>query len=201
VSSWFDGHLRLIRSRADPSPFHPEQLRPIGAHLLGQLRSLDRHFRISDVLADRGVRLPVSAGDRVSTSEFEAFGNASAEIRRRLSAVDFDRLEFACEKAYPSRRRGSDVLARAEPGSRRFTICMSRFDPQGTNTKTGVVLHEAFHATFFDFDHDTYSMDADYPGHGALTNAESYAMFAANIATGASYRLMVFPDEPVQGRP
>lgn len=93
------------------------------------------------------------------------------------------------------------MLGHAEPGSLRFTICMGSFDRQARTTQTGVVMHEAFHATVFDFDHDTYSMDVDYPGYGALTNAESYAMFAATVATGASYRVILLPEEHGMGRP
>jgi len=64
-----------------------------------------------------------------------------------------------------------------------------------------VVLHEAFHASFSDFNHDTYSFEADYPGTQPRTNAESFATFTAVAATGSDYRIIVVPAMTITGSP
>lgn len=62
-----------------------------------------------------------------------------------------------------------------------------------------MLLHEAFHASFSAFNHDTYSFEGDYPGPEAQTNAESYAMFAAIVATGRTYRIILLPEMHITG--
>jgi hypothetical protein len=62
-------------------------------------------------------------------------------------------------------------------------------------------MHEAFHASFSEFDHDTYSFEKSYPGGDAITNADSYAMFAAVVATGGTYRIIQLPTITITGSP
>ncbi len=62
-------------------------------------------------------------------------------------------------------------------------------------------MHEAFHASFSEFDHDTYSFESDYPGDNPLTNAESFATFSAIVATGSGYRIIGMPVIPITGSP
>ncbi len=93
----------------------------------------------------------------------------------------------------------SDILGSAVAGSREVIFYTNCFDRQHATTRVGVALHEAFHATFSDFDHDTYSFESAYPGGDALTNAESFSTFAAIVATGSNYRITVLPEITIHG--
>lgn len=192
ASAWLESHLDHIqaRGRIARSGFVK-----VGRTVFDELMLLERHFRISSVLR---IRLPYSADDTVSVDDLERLGNASYWVRRRFRDVDLS-LSYLCQVNCPRGRTGSDTLGSAVAGSREVTFYTNCFDRQHETTRAGVALHEAFHASFSEFDHDTYSFEGGYPGSNALTNAESFATFAAFVATGANYRIIVIPDITVRG--
>jgi hypothetical protein len=192
TAAWLEAHLDHIRARGSLSR---DGYVMVGRRVFDELMLLERHFRISSVLR---ISLPYSPDDVVSIADLERFGNASYWVRRRFGEVELT-LSYLCQVNCPHGRTGSDVLGSADPGSREVTFYTNCFDRQHETTRAGVALHEAFHATFNEFNHDTYSFEHSYPGHDALTNAESFSTFAAIIATGANYRIIVLPEVTIHG--
>lgn len=198
VLRWLDDHLNHIR-RAAPST--AGQYNRVGPTVLRELRMLDRHFKINNEIRNRGSIFPMSADERGDVRDFENFGNSSYDIRRHFSDVELGALNFQCQVPCPRGRRGSDTLGSAVPGSLEITIYTHCFDGQHPEGQAGVVLHEAFHATFSNFDHDTYSFESGYPGSSPLTNADSFANFASIIANGHTYRIIILPPVTITGSP
>jgi len=192
ASAWLEAHLDHIRARGRVAR---SDFVTIGRRVYDELMFLERHFRISSVLR---ISLPYSADDSVSIADLERFGNASYWVRRRFRDVELS-LSCLCQVNCPRGRTGSDTLGSAVAGSREVIFYTNCFDRQHETTRAGVALHEAFHATFSEFDHDTYSFEGGYPGGDALTNAESFATFAAIVATGSNYRIIVLPDITIRG--
>ena len=48
---------------------------------------------------------------------------------------------------------------------------------------------------------DSYSHAKDYPGDSPVTNADSYATFASEVANGHSYRVIQLPETTITGAP
>ena len=192
ATAWLEAHLDHIqaRGRVARSGFVR-----VGQTVFDELMLMERHFRISTELR---ISLPYSADDTVSVADLERLGNASYWVRRRFRDVELS-VSYECQVNCPRGRTGSDTLGSAVAGSREVTFYTNCFDRQHETTRAGVALHEAFHASFSEFDHDTYSFEGDYPGGNALTNAESFATFAAIVATGGNYRIIVLPDITVRG--
>lgn len=190
--AWLEAHLDHIRARGRVAR---SGFVRVGRTVFDELMLLERHFRISTELR---ISLPYSADDTVSIADLERLGNASYWVRRRFRDVELS-VSYECQVNCPRGRTGSDTLGSAVAGSREVTFYTNCFDRQHETTRAGVALHEAFHASFSEFDHDTYSFEGDYPGGNALTNAESFATFAAFVATGANYRIIVIPDITVRG--
>ncbi|VVB95206.1 Uncharacterised protein [uncultured archaeon] len=195
--NWLDAHLAHLRSRLITS----ESI-PVGATILNELRLLNSHFGISRVINEAGGVFPRSPEERVNGRDIERFGQASYWVRRRFSEVDLTGLAFQCQPSCPRGRRGGDALGSVDrPGSSKITFHTNCFDPQHPKTRAGVAMHEAFHASFSEFDHDTYSFESNYPGDNPLTNAESFATFSAIAATGSGYRITVIPAISITGSP
>ncbi|MGB2904099.1 MAG: DUF4157 domain-containing protein [Candidatus Dechloromonas phosphoritropha] len=192
ASAWLEAHLDHIRARG--SLARDGYLKP-GQRVYDELALLERHFRISAVLR---TSLPHSPDDLLSIADLERLGNASYWVRRRFSEVEISP-SYLCQANCPRGRTGSDTLGSAVAGSREVTFYTNCFDRQHATTQAGVALHEAFHATFSEFDHDTYSFESGYPGGDALTNAESFSTFAAIVATGSNYRITALPEITIHG--
>lgn len=192
AAAWLEAHLDHIRARA---ALGRDGFVRIGQRVYDELMLLERHFRISTVLR---VSLPYAPDDLVSVEDLQRFGNASYWVRRRFGDVELT-LSYLCQANCPRGRVGSETLGSAVAGSRELTLYTHCFDPQSAPTQAGVALHEAFHASFSEFDHDTYSFESSYPGSNALTNADSFATFAAIVATGRDYRIIVLPEMTIHG--
>jgi hypothetical protein len=192
ASQWLEEHLNHIRQRASVSR---DNYVRIGQRVFDELRLLERHFRISSVLR---VSLPYSADDLVSIDDLQRYANASYWVRRRFDEVDRTP-SYLCQTNCPRGRTGSDVLGSANAGLHEVIFYTMCFDQQHETTRAGVALHEAFHASFREFDHDTYSFESSYPGSDGLTNAESFAMFAAVVTTGGTYRITILPGMTIHG--
>lgn len=182
---WLEAHRDRIRNRARLVGNYPI---PVGTNILDELNLLNRHFRISDRVSDLGSLYPLSANYRFEVPDFEHFGQAGTPILRKFGHVDLSGLSFLCSSTCPRGRRGADVHGSANPGSREFTIYTSCWDPLSQEYKAFVVMHEAFHASFLDFNHDSYSFESGYPGSSPMTNADSYATFASEVTCGTSAR-------------
>jgi hypothetical protein len=192
AAAWLEAHLDHIRSRARGSR---DGYVRVGQRVFDELMLLERHFRISSALR---VSLPYSPEDRVSVTDLERFGNASYWVRRRFRDVELT-LSYLCQVNCPRGRTGSDQLGSAVAGSREATFYTNCFDRQHETARAGVALHEAFHASFTEFNHDTYSFERSYPGDDPMTNAESFATFAAFVATGNNYRIILLPEITIHG--
>ena len=192
TAAWLEAHLDHIRARGSLSR---DGFVRVGRTVFNELRLLERHFRISSGLR---ISLPYSDEDLVSIADLERLGNASYWVRRRFGEVELT-LSFLCQTNCPRGRTGSDTLGSAVPGSHEVTFYTNCFDRQHETTRAGVALHEAFHASFSEFNHDTYSFEGSYPGYDGLTNAESFSTFAAIIATGSNYRIIVLPEITIHG--
>jgi hypothetical protein len=198
VSRWNDRHAAHLQQRGRLTT--GDNYVRVGRPLYNDLMLLERHFRISREM--RPSILPASPDDYVNIHDLNRFGSASYWVRRRFQDVTADSgLTFNCEAECPTGRTGSEVLGSAVAGSKEVTFYRRCFDAQGDKTKAGVALHEAFHASFTAFDHDTYSFESSYPGRDALTNAESFAMFGAIVATGSTYRITQLPEITIHGEP
>lgn len=162
----------------------------IGGIVYNKLQMLDTHFGIQEPLwRDRHQRWPMSESDSFPTESFESFANSINPIRRAFSDVNLTSLEPYCSDTCPENREGADRLGSSHPGSNTYTIFFGCFASNIAQERLiGVILHEAFHASFSRFNHDTYSFQSHYPGRDALTNADSYATFAAYAALGTDYR-------------
>jgi hypothetical protein len=195
---WVESHRDRIKKRA-PSG---DNYNSVGPLIFGDLQLLEKHFRISEIISGEMKTLfPSSPDSTGSFKDFNNWGRADYFLLSKLRDVKIGDLDFDCAQVCPKGEKGAETLGRARAGSNAFTIFTNCFDRQVDQTKTGVVLHEAFHASFSDFDHDTYSFDGAYPGPAPRTNAESYATFAAVAATGAGYRVIVLPETVIQGSP
>ena len=194
TEAWLERHLDHIRQRASLIRHGYVKL---GVQVFNELRLLERHFRISNEMR---ISFPYSADDMVTASDLEQFGNGSYWVRRRFREVALYPT-YQCQTNCPRGRTGSDVLGSAVPGSNDITFYTNCYDGQHETTRAGVALHEAFHASFTEFNHDTYSFESSYPGGDGLTNAESFATFAANVATGGNYRIVVLPTMTIHGGP
>jgi len=91
VSMWFEAHLNHIRRAV------VGQTSRVGPLVSRELSLLDQHFRTSDIIRDRGSLFPESADERGEVRDFENFGNASYDIRRRFQDIDLSGLTFQCE--------------------------------------------------------------------------------------------------------
>jgi hypothetical protein len=190
--AWFDAHLALIKRRA---PKYDGDYRRVGPALFAQLRLLDDHFGFANIVRKEWhSRFPDSADWEGSHKEFETLGRASYFIRRNFLRVRVSELDSACERVCPKGQEGAEVVGSARAGSGAFTIYTPCFDKQSEKGQAGVVLHEAFHASFSDFGGDSYSHAKDYPGDSAASNADSYSTFASIVATGSTYRIIVVPE-------
>lgn len=172
----------------------------IGATVYGKLQMLDAHFGIQETLwRERRERWPMSESDSFPTESFVSFANSINPIRRAFSGVNLANLQPYCSDACPGSREGADRLGSSHPGSNTYTIFFGCFASNiAPERLTGVILHEAFHASFSHFNHDTYSFQSHYPGQDALTNADSYATFAAYAALGRDYRRFFSAAEAVE---
>lgn len=192
VSQWFEAHLALIKRRTPKGAINTK----VGDALFGQLSILNRHFRYADIVEREWKgRFPDSPNWEGSFKDFETLGRASHTIRTRFNTVKVSSLGVHCQKPCPSGEEGSEVVGSARPGSGEYTIYTDCFDKQSETTKAGVVLHEAFHASFQEFSDDSYEHTKGYPGTSAVKNADSYANFAAVVATGSPFRVTVVPVE------
>jgi hypothetical protein len=201
VSDWFRSHLERVGNRARIAGDRPDHPIRIGAAISRELNLLHRHFKIGDLISERGTNvslaLPIlSENERFSVRDFQNFYNSSRIIHERFQNVDLNGLSFQCLPGCPAGgiRR---TLAESPPGSSEVTIYTGCFDwrrPDINNLKNGVVLHEAFHASFSSFNHDTYSFESDYPGSSPITNADSYATIASIVSTGSTYRVQRVPE-------
>lgn len=198
ASAWLRQHLEHLRRR---TPRDVSLSSTLGSVVFDELSLLDRHFRISDIIHGSGGRFPTGMSDRVSTDDLEIFGNASNQIRARFLSVDLSGLLLLCEvRCRRGRRTGGTVPASVTvPGSHEFTIYTDCFDILQPHEKAGVILHEAFHASFDEFSNDVYSHEPDYPGPSPLTNADSFATFAPVVSTGSSYRMLIGPAIEITG--
>jgi len=162
----------------------------IGPIVYRDLQMLNAHFNIQDPLwRNRRQRWPMSEDDSFGTESFQDFANAINPIRRAFSGLNLTGLEPYCSDTCPENGEGADRLGSSHPGSNTYTIFFGCFaDNIAEQRLTGVILHEAFHATYSDFNHDTYSFQDHYPGRDALTNADSYATFGAFATLGRDYR-------------
>ena len=192
AAAWLEAHMKHILARG--SMIRKEYVK-LGSQIFDELKLLELHFRISDEMK---ISFPYSADDLVTASDLNSFAAASYWVRRRFGEVGVSP-SFLCQTDCPPGKKGSDVLGSAKAGSNEVTLYTNCFDRQHETTRAGVALHEAFHASFSEFDHDTYSFESKYPGDKPLTNAESYATFSANVATGANYRIVVLPDITIHG--
>lgn len=207
VLTWFETHLNNLRRRTPPTVGAYGR---VGALVVRDLARLEHDFRISDLIRARGSAFPHSENDPIDAHDLRNFADASSEIRRRFREVDLEGLTFGCRLAAPPQPRAGrlrQIWAESPPGSHQVTVFTDLYDVQVPDTRAAIVLHEAFHATSADFDQDTYSFEAGYPGDDPLTNADSFANFASIVATGQSYRVMRLPEmriavpSPVAGGP
>jgi hypothetical protein len=196
--SWFDQHLEHIRRRVPPIAGRYGR---VGGTILRDLHFLNRHFGISRVVQDRIRLYPRSPDERMDARGFEILANASSEVRRRYRNVEIQGLNYDCQGGLPPQNDGADWVGSAVPGSREFRIYTTSFDAQQPQGQIGTVLHEAFHASFTDFDHDTYSNRSGYPGASPITNADSYSNFASIVATGQTFRIIRLPAVRITGSP
>jgi hypothetical protein len=170
--------------------------------IFDELSLLERHFRISDIIkGELHASFPAGPNSDGSFDDFHNWARADFVLLQRLNGVKVQSLGLGCQAPCPKSQQGTETLGSAVPGSGAFTIYTNCFDGQSPKTKSGVVLHEAFHASFSDFDHDTYSFESDYPGPQPRTNAESFAMFAAVAATGSDYHITIVPQVTITGSP
>ncbi len=192
AAAWLEKHIDHIRAKG--SSIRNDYVK-LGSQIFDELKLLELHFRISDEMK---ISFPYSADDMVTASDLEKFAAASYWVRRRFREVE-TAPSFLCQTNCPRAKKGSDVLGSAGAGTKEVTFYTNCFDRQHENTRAGVALHEIFHASFYEFDHDTYSFEKSYPGDKPMTNAESYATFAANVATGGNYRIKVLPEIIIHG--
>ncbi|HEX6622562.1 MAG TPA: DUF4157 domain-containing protein [Pyrinomonadaceae bacterium] len=192
TAAWLEAHLDHIRARG---ALARDGYVRIGRRVFDELMLLQRHFRISDVLR---VSLPYTADDLVSVPDLQRYGNASYWVRRRFDEVELT-LSYLCQTNCPRGRTGSDLLGSAVAGMKEVIFYTNCFDGQHETTRAGTALHEAFHAGFSEFNHDTYYFEGGYPGDDPLTNAESFATFAAFVATGSNYRITNVPGITIHG--
>ena len=192
VSRWFTAHLELIKKRTPKGG----TFKSVGPALFAQLVLLDRHFNYGEVVRKSWRSgFPDSAGWEGSFKDFETLARASFDIRNKFSSVKVSGLGVSCEKPCPSGEEGAEVVGSARAGSGAYTIYTDCFDRQGGQSQAGVVLHEAFHASFDKFSGDSYEHQKGYPGTDAVNNADSYANFASIVATGNPFRVVVIPVE------
>ncbi len=182
TEAWLEAHIEHIHARGARAR---DGYVKVGRQVFEELMLLERHFRISHVLK---VALPYTADDLVSVTDLGHFGSASYTVRQHFDKVELTH-SYLCQTNCLRSGKGSDALGGAVPGMKEVIFYSNCFDRLTPNTQAGVALHEAFHASFFAFNHDTYSFEENYPGHDPMTNAESYAMFASIVATGDSYRI------------
>ena len=94
----------------------------------------------------------------------------------RYREVHLADLTYVCQTAPPAGAEGAQVTASADPGMGRMRIYERNFDLRNADGQAETLLHESFHASFSEFDHDSYSGESDYPGSSPLTNADSYSV-------------------------
>jgi hypothetical protein len=199
--AWFTRFREHLSRRRAP---RTGEYVPIGSEAFRDLSLLERHFRISNLIPRGGTTVfPRSATDSITDRDLEAFHATVWDIRDRISRVNLENLTFLCMPVAPPRpgRRALHVWGSSPAGSLIVTLYTGSFDNLAQNTQTGVLLHEAFHATFPEFDVDSYSFEDDYPGFRPLVNAESYAQFASVATTGIQYRVAVMPAITITGSP
>ena len=199
VNTWVDAHLANIKKRTPKGG----DFRKVGSQLFTELSLLDKHFRYSDIVRkDWHSGFPDSPDWEGDFKTFETLGRASYFIRKAFLSVSLGSLGFRCVAPCPKGEDGADWVGSARPGFKEFTIYTNCFDKQSDDdAKPAVVLHEAFHASFPDFSGDSYSNAKDYPGGSPVTNADSYATFASEVATGSSYRIIKVPETTITASP
>ncbi len=190
----FQSHIRRY------APHTEGRYARIGPVVYRELQMLNTHFNIDSPLwRERHQRWPLSEADSFSTESFEEFANAINPIRRAFSGLNLNSLDPYCSDTCPENGEGADRLGSSHPGSNTFTIFFGCFTENIAEERlAGVILHEAFHATYSDFNHDTYSFQDHYPGRDALSNADSYATFGAYAALGRDYRRFFRPAEAIE---
>lgn len=190
----FQSHVRRY------APHTEGRYARIGRIVYRDLQMLDAHFGIRGPLwRNRRQRWPMSETDSFSVESFEEFANSINPIRRAFSGLSLVSLAPYCSDTCPENGEGADRLGSAHAGSNTYTLFFGCFaDNIAEERFTGVVLHEAFHATYSDFNHDTYSFQSHYPGRDALSNADSYATFAAYVALGKDYRRFIRASEALE---
>ncbi len=185
---WFSNYERLIRSRA-PRTGRPSR---IGAEIFRNFQLLDDNFRISRNLR---IETPTSAFTEYTSEQFVALFNASSAVRNNFLNMDVGSQTAMCfNNTCPTGRIGTEVFGSAFAGSGEYTLNTQCWSPLAAHLQAGVVLHECFHSSFSSFNNDTYSFESSYPGSSALTNAESYAIFASIIGSNSSYRSIVLDE-------
>jgi hypothetical protein len=183
AAAFLEAHVEHIQARAARAK---DGYVKLGQTVLDELTLLERHFKISTVLR---IALPYAAEDLVSVVDLQRFADASYWLRRRFSDVKLSD-PYLCQVNCPKGRTSPHRIADAVAGGRKITFYTNCFDPLQPHTKAGIALHEAFHASFSEFDHDTYQTEKGYPGPDGLTNADSYAVFASIVTTGADFRVL-----------
>ncbi len=199
ASEWLDVHLGNIRKQ---TPQTEGGFSPVGLKVFKELHLLNQHFGINESINKKGGTLPLNAEERMYITDFERFASASYEIQKSFRNVDLSGLVFYCSTTNRKSRRGRPVPASSKPGSHEIDIYVANFDVEDDTFKTAIILHEAFHASFLDFDQDTYSDESGYPGPKPTTNPDSYTTFAAILSTKKSYRGRVntFEDAIIEGK-
>ncbi len=195
--SWLDNFQTHVRRFA---PHTEGRFSRIGPVVYRELQMLNAHFGIQEPLwRNRRQRWPMSESDEFPVESFEDFANSINPIRRNFSGVTLSGLSPYCSDTCPQNGEGADRLGSSHPGSNTYTMFFGCFtDNIAEQRLTGVILHEAFHASYSDFNHDTYSFQDHYPGRNALTNADSYATFAAHATLGRDYRRFFRPAEAME---
>lgn len=189
---------RARRTQAGSAVGGKRRTRQLGSEVTAELNELHPHFGIGDTITKRVndavptqlVDWPLDPSTELPGQGYEALRNTAAlvQIRNRFRDVSTSH-SVSCGVTPPDSAEGADVFGQAVAGSGRITIFPGNLMGQSARTKTATMLHESFHASFAGFDHDSYSMNSDYPGSSPLTNADSYATYASIVATGSSFRI------------
>ncbi len=190
---WFANYENLIRTRA---PRNSSAI-SIGSEIYRNFRLLEDNFRISRHMR---IEVPTSSYTQYTSEQFVALAQASSTVRSNFINMDVASQTAMCfNETCPTGRVGTEVFGSAFAGSREYTLNTQCWSPLGENLRAGVVLHECFHSKFSSFTGDTYSFEPNYPGGSAMTNAESYAIFASIIGSNSSYRSIVLEETLITG--
>lgn len=198
VLAWFDEYRSCVRERA---PRNPREHRTIGSTLRTKLHFLETHFRISNEIRRLGCinpLVPIYRNVRFSIRDFEKFANSVNVIVQRFREVDLGGVNPYCYQG-PVPGARVDSWGWATPGSYEMTIYTDVFDGLSVNLKPAAFMHEAFHASFRNFNDDSYFNTPQYPGPSPLTNADSYSAFASIVNTGTYQNINVLEETTIEG--